>query len=300
MKENENHMQFENQKFSDSGTMVIVDFLYPTSNKNRQPLHRCLLISLLEYVRLNREKNCHKFSTILSIICDVIEDFTFYSEKEKQLRGLNEYFKPHDFRSLCKLAGVEPLEGVKLPDYAWRSYELFCNYTDVAAQVKAMRELICNLIPIVDMKFTELYKEIVSGKSISRIIEDQEKKAERDENIGIVMVNRVKHIADDLFHKTDINKKMTFISAVLTVLDERWLNDEKFNLDFDVELVRARLMRVVEEQDWNCTMSDYDSDFCNRIYWYVMAAASANKIDDAIEVVERLLVESGNVSDLPN
>lgn len=291
--------QSNNQKMANSGTMVIVDFLYPPNSKRRQPLNRCLLISMIEYVRLNREKDQHDFGTILEILSSIMEDLSYGVNREQKLAGFREYFQiDPDRESLYKLAGMEPTK-IDMPDYAWRAYNLFYNYSKIESQHYATACLMYDLIPFADMTFGGLYSAIMHGQKIQDVIAHQEKNAIYQDEHGVVLVNKVRRISDKLFSVSEVSKKSVFIAAVLDVLDSKIMNGGDFDLNFDIEEVKCRLMKVIGEHEWNCTINMYDRKFCNRFTWYAQITDASEALSDvAATVAERILVEEGGVEDL--
>jgi hypothetical protein len=232
------------------------------------------------------------------MLSSIIEDFNYGVNREEKLKGFDEYFKiSSDTIGFYKLAGME-IPKIDMPDYAWRAFNLFYNYNKIEVQHQATKCLMYDLIPFADMTFVELYSDIMYGKKYQNVVDNQEKKALCDNETGIILVNKVKHIADKLFDADNFFQKAAFISAVLTVVDARWLNDDQFDLEFDIELVKLRLLKMIDEREWNWTMSKYDDGFCDRTLWYLQSTAPEPSIDETIEVVERLLVEEGNIEDL--
>ena len=285
-------------KLVNHATVVITDFLYPNTVRPRYPLTRCLLMSLIEYVRLNKDKKEHTFRAVINILSDVLEYMNNGKTEDEKLSGFKKYFDPEG-KNFYNSDGYQKCSSIQMPNWVWRAYDLFYNYSKIDSQHYTVACLLYDLIPFADMRFIEFYSAIMHNQKIRDIVTHQEKNAIYQDDKCAILSNRVGKIADRLFSTSEIVKKSIFRAAVLQIVDNRLVEENFFDLNFDIEELKTFLMRVIYESEWNAGIQTYNNQFGDLIKWYTQIAYSSTALSDVtMSVVERILVEEGPINEL--
>ena len=231
-------------------TRDVVNFLYPTGggSKRRFPLTKSLLTYLIEIVRLNEKEKDQTFKCVIDILVDVLEDLNDPDvQEERKLRVLEETFNNEG--------------GKDFHEDIVNMYELFYFSDNIESKRLVVASLLYDLIPLMNVNFTEIESAIKNEHTIKRVLEYQKSTAVYKNDIPMLAFYKSKALAKNLFGEDDVMRSATLqFAMIFTMLS-------KGDMVFDCKDTKDFLMQWYKDLNFiNWNDVEINSEDENKVY----------------------------------
>lgn len=273
-------------------TEEFLDFLYPEGPTNKRlPLTRCLFYGLVELISVFKEPQKQNFKTVIEILDRML--LVTHNQSITQDQRIEIFLK--EFHQIPKSSKVEM--DLELEEYA---IDAFCYYDKVDVQKFTIACLMFDLLPLINMSFEEMHIAIQNGQNFEDVKNFQTKKAMYENNQAFMRIMSARLVANILFNKNDITQKSMFIVAYqIAEYFEATYNGLTNALHFHVNEVKNELQTIIKSGFIHCEeMFAIDHPIVNFVKYYKHICESAEVVNIAVHVLERILLLDCDVSDI--